>query len=161
MQQTIYFAADHSGFELKRELMAFVSHELGLTVFDCGAQKLDETDDYPDYVHEAAKAVAEKPTYRKAVVLGASGQGEAMVANRYQGVRAAVYYGEPAHKQTDASGLELDMIHSTRVHNDANVLSLAARFIDPEEAKRAVKAWLTTEFTGEERHQRRITKIDK
>lgn len=157
---TIYFATDHAGFELKESLLKFVKNQLGYTVVDCGAEEYDKEDDYPDFVHVAARSVSADPTHRRAIILGASGQGEAMVANRYKGVRAAVYYGQPTKKQTDASGQELDIITSTRQHNDANVLSLGARFLNQQEAEEVVKEWLKTEFTGEERHLRRIKKFD-
>lgn len=159
MKFTVYFAADHAGFQMKEELSRFVK-TLGHSVVDCGAVELDKTDDYPDVVHAAAKAVAMNPDERRAIILGASGQGEAMVANRYRGVRAAVFYGEPNSAQIDESGKELDIISSVRAHNNTNVLSLGARFMTIEEAKTAVENWLTTKFSGEERHMRRNNKID-
>lgn len=152
----IYFAADHAGFELKDTLLAYVRDELGYDVEDCGAYELDPNDDYPVFIQKAAEAVSKNPKNRRAIVLGASGQGEAITANRYSGVRAVVYYGEPGGQQTDASGEKLNMIASTRAHNDANTLSLGARFIRKEEAKKVVQQWLETPFSGEERHVRRI-----
>jgi len=92
-------------------------------------------------------------------VFGASGQGEAIAANRVPGVRAVVYYA-PAGEQMDTAGKSLGMAASTREHNDANVLSLGARFLTEEEAKDAVKEWLQTSFSGEERHKRRIAQLD-
>ncbi len=157
----IYFATDHAGYELKNELLEYVSNELGYEVVDEGAHEYNKDDDYPDFIHKAARAVSEDPENNRAIILGGSGQGEAMVANRYKGVRAAVYYGEPSSKQVDAGGRELGMITSTREHNNANVLSIGARFLTTEEAKNVVKSWLAQEFTGEERHKRRIEKIDK
>ena len=143
---TIYFATDHAGFELKNELLAYVRDELGFSVEDCGAHELDPVDDYPTIVEKAARAVAEDPDARKAIVLGGSGQGEAMVANRVQGIRAAVYYGG-----------NQDIIRLSREHNDANILSLGARFVSSEEARSVVALWLETAFSGEERHARRIS----
>lgn len=145
----IYLASDHAGFELKEKLKAYLQ-ELGYEVKDCGAFSYDETDDYPDFIALAARAVSESPKNTRAIILGGSGQGEAMVANRFSGVRAAVYYG----------GGE-KIITLSREHNDANVLLLGARFLTEEEAKRAVKLWLDTAFTGEERHQRRLKKIEE
>jgi ribose 5-phosphate isomerase B len=147
---TVYFASDHAGFELKNALIAFVRDELGYDVEDCGARAYDETDDYPDYVAVAAAQVAADPVARRAIVLGGSGQGEAMVANRLRGVRAAVFYGGPD-----------EVIRLSREHNDANVLALGARMIDEDEAKAAVRQWLSAPFSGDERHIRRIEKIDR
>lgn len=155
----IYFATDHASFRLKNILLAYVRDELGYTVEDCGAYEENPEDDYPDFVAKAAQAVSENPTNRRAIVLGASGQGEAMCANRFPYVRAAVYYGVPAKMQIDADGVELDMIASTRSHNDANVLSLGARFLEEAEAQKVVTTWLNTPFSGEERHVRRIQKL--
>ena len=105
--------------------------------------------------------MAADPDGTRAITIGASGQGEALVPNRYKGVRAIVYYGPAAHPQVDASGKELDIIASSREHNDANVLSLGARFLTEEEAKEAVKRWLQTPFGGGERHARRVRMIDE
>ena len=156
----IYFATDHAGLEEKNALLAFVRDELGYEVHDCGAYTYNKDDDYPDFIHCAARAVSEDPEHRKAVILGGSGQGEAMVANRHPGVRAAVYYGEPTHEQIDADGVSMDMITSTREHNDANVLSFGARFLTIDEMKQALKRWLECSFSGAPRHMRRIQKID-
>ncbi|KKP97760.1 MAG: Ribose-5-phosphate isomerase B [Parcubacteria group bacterium GW2011_GWC2_36_17] len=111
----------------------------------------DENDDYPDWIFLAAHAVAEdlkNGVDSKAIVFGGSGQGEAIVANRVPGIRAAVLYN-----------YNEDIIKLSREHNDANILSLGARFISEEDAKKAVKAWIETEFSREERHQRRIEKF--
>lgn len=158
MKPTIYIAADHAGFALKATLVAFVRDELGYTVVDCGAPALDPSDDYPDYIAQAARYVSRQPTDR-AIVLGGSGQGEAMVANRYPHVRATVFYGEPTTPQIDADGVPMSIITSSRQHNDANVLSLGARFLSDEVAKAAVADWLSTPFSNDPRHVRRITKF--
>lgn len=144
----IYLAADHAGFALKEKLKVHLQ-ELGFEMKDCGAFSYDEMDDYPDFVVLAARAVSEDPQNARAIIFGGSGQGEAMVANRFRGVRAAVYYG----------GNE-KIISFSREHNDANVLSLGARFLDEETAKHAVRLWLDMAFSGEERHARRIKKIE-
>lgn len=154
----VFFASDHAGFELKEALMPFVQG-LGYEVEDCGAFAFDPQDDYPDTIKKAAEAVSKDPENTRGIIVGGSGQGEAIVANRYPHVRAAVYYG-PGGRQVDADGKELTMTASTRKHNDANVLSLAARFLPQDEAEAAVEEWLATEFDGEERHMRRIKKID-
>lgn len=158
----IYFASDHAGFGLKQELIDFV-RTLGHEPEDCGAFAFDKDDDYPDLIATAARKLstdAGDGTDSRAVVIGASGQGEAMVANRFRGVRCALYYGAPSGTQKDMGGKELDMLSSTREHNDANALSLGARFLGVEEAKKALKQWLSGGFSGEERHLRRIRKID-
>ena len=145
----IYFASDHAGFELKNSLMKMTDVDLGLEVEDCGAFDYDEADDYPDFVGVAAEAVSMDPEESLAVVVGGSGQGEAIVANRFANVRAAVYYGGPT-----------DIITLSREHNDANVLSLGARFLTEDEAKEALRLWLDTPFSGDERHDRRLAKIE-
>jgi len=140
----IYLASDHAGFELKEILRVYVE-ELGYETEDCGALAYDAGDDYPEYIRQAAQKVSNNSQESKAIILGGSGQGEAMVANRYPNVRATVYYG----------GSE-EIITLSREHNDANVLSLGARFLSTEDAKHVVKTWLSTAFSNEERHVRRI-----
>lgn len=155
----VVFAADHGGFALKEELKPFVQ-SLGYDVVDVGAHTLDMSDDYPAFIQAAAKEVSEHPDDMRGIVIGGSGQGEAFAANRFKGVRAVVYYGEPARDQVDADGRKLDMVTSTREHNDSNVLSLAGRFLTSAEAKDAVKRWLETPFGGNARHKRRHDQID-
>ena len=157
----VYFAADHAGFDLKKILMPFVQ-SLGYEIEDFGAFEMESGDDYPAIVACAARAIADDVAQElesRAIVIGASGQGEAMAANRFKGVRAAVYYGE-AGEQTDGAGEKLDMLASSRRHNNANVLSLAARFMSTDAARSAVKTWLETPFSGEERHARRTQQLD-
>lgn len=150
MKPTVYFAADHWGFELIPELVSFVRDELGYPTEHCGPFEYDQEDDYPDFIQTAAANVAEDPENRRAIIFGKSGQGEAMCANRFLGVRAAVYYGGPA-----------EIITLSREHNNANVLSLGAGFIALDEAKMIISNWLAAEFPGEERHVRRIAKLDQ
>lgn len=145
---TIYFATDHAGFELKEVLITYV-RSLGYETKDCGAYAYDADDDYPSFIKTASQAVSEDPLNRRAIILGGSGQGEAMTANRFPGVRATVYYGGPT-----------EIIRLSREHNDANILSLGARFLHTEDAQTAVALWLTTAFTGEARHVRRIAAIE-
>lgn len=145
----IYCASDHAGFELKGKLLLYIK-ELGFEAVDRGAYTYQEDDDYPDYIARAAADVSADPDNARGIILGGSGQGEAMVANRFPRVRAAVYYGGTA-----------DVVTLSREHNNANVLSLGARFISEDEAKEAVRLFIATEFTGEERHVRRIKKIEQ
>ena len=150
----IYLASDHAGFELKEKLKIFLAG-LGYETKDLGAFSYDEKDDYPDFVLPAARAVAEDPENNRAIVLGGSGQGEAMAANRLKGVRAAVYYGSPEVEKGER------IIKLSREHNNANILSLGARFLSEGEAERVVKLWLETPFSEEESHKRRIAKLDR
>ena len=148
IQKKIYIASDHAGFELKHKLIDYLE-KLGYIIQDVGAFKYDEKDDYPDFISLAAHEVSKSPSDSIGIILGGSGQGEAMVANRFPNVRAIVYYG----------GNE-EIIFKSREHNDSNVLSLGARFITEDEAKGAVKLWLDTPSSKDERHVRRIEKID-
>ncbi len=151
----IVFASDHAGFEMKEYLIDAIS-TLGYEVKDFGPEEFNKADDYPDFVALAARAVSDDPKNIKAVVLGGSGQGEAMVANRFSNVRAVVYAGEICNNDLQ----ELDILTLSRKHNDANILSLGARFITNEIAVEAVKKWLEASFGDEERHVRRIKKIE-
>lgn len=148
MKPTIYFATDHAGFELKNTLVTFVREELEYSVVDCGPSTYDAQDDYPDFISIAAQKISTNPKDR-AIILGGSGQGEAMVANRFPNVRAAVYYGS-----------QKEIIELSREHNDANILSLGARFLEEDEAKESIRLWLDGSFSNEERHIRRIKKIE-
>lgn len=154
----IYLATDHAGFELKNTLKDYLM-SLGHEVVDKGPFKYDKSDDYPDFIRPAAEAVADDQE-SFGIILGGSGQGEAMCANRVRGVRAAVYYGTLG-TQTDISGTTIDMITSVRQHNNANILSIGARFLSENEVKTAVKKFIETPFLEEERHLRRINKLDK
>lgn len=159
----VYFASDHGGFESKAELMKFVRDELGHAVEDCGALKLDPADDYPAIIAGAAQKLSadvRAGIESRAIIGGASGQGEAMVANRYHGVRCAVYYGKAEREQLDMGGKQLDMLQSVRQHNDANAISFGYRFMSLEEAKAAAKEFLSTPFPNDERHLRRLRQID-
>ena len=159
----VYFASDHAGFDVKNQLVEYVRDQLKHEVEDCGALINDPQDDYPDIIALAARRLSEDVASGKdsrAIVAGASGQGEAIVANRFKGVRCALYYGDPGSEQIDASGKHLDILMSTREHNNANALSLGLRFLTLDQAKDAVTRWLAAAFPGEARHARRIAQID-
>lgn len=143
----IVFASDHAGFEYKKELIPFVQ-SLGHETTDVGAHTFDEADDYPEFMFNAAREVAAHTENSMGVLLGGSGQGEAMVANRFRDVRAVVYNCE-----------NLELIRLAREHNNANVLSIGARFVSLPHAKDAIKLFLETLFTGEERHVRRLKQL--
>lgn len=154
----IYFASDHAGFALKEKLIPFVM-SLGYETEDCGAYAYHDGDDFPEFIGKAAKAVADNPEASKAIVLGGSGQGEAMVANRFPNVRAVVFNGQylPPDEEREVP----NEIVLSREHNDANILSLGARFLSDNEAMEAVKLWLSTPFSQDERHIRRIHQIEE
>lgn len=153
----LFIAADHAGFALKETLKARLAED-GHDIQDCGAYAPVPGDDYPDVVMPCAEKVAEHAG-SMGIVIGGSGQGEAMAANRVAGVRAAVFYGEPAARQTDAGGASLGMLESVRAHNDANMLSLGARFLTEEAVLAAVRAFIATPFSSDERHARRLAKF--
>ncbi len=154
----IFIATDHAGFELKEKLVPFLT-SLGHEVIDKGALILDENDDYPDFIAEASREVSMANNMNvRGIILGGSGQGEAMVANKFPNIRAVVFNGQ--YEPKDGSEVP-DEIFLTRSHNDSNMLSLGTRFINEEIAKRAIREWLDTPFSGEERHVRRIEKIKK
>lgn len=143
----IHLATDHAGLDLKDKIKLHLS-EVNYKVVDHGAYEYDALDDYPDFIFPCAVAVS-KDKSSKGIILGGSGQGEAMAANRVEGVRAAVFYNGPD-----------DIIKLSRQHNDANVLSLGARFMTEEEIYKIIRIWLSITFEGG-RHLRRIEKLDE
>ncbi len=120
-----------------------------MEVIDCGAHAYNKEDDFTEFIPKAVDEVVADPKHSKAIILGGSGEGEAMLANRYPGIRATVYYGG------DKKILEL-----SEEHNNANVLSLGARFLSNEEAKEAVDVWLSNSFSGKEKYVRRNDALD-
>lgn len=144
----IFLGADHAGFELK-EIIKKELASLGVEVFDKGATSLVETDDYPDFIAPVAKEVSADPKGSRGIIFGGSGQGEAMLANRFPNVRATVFYGGPK-----------EIITLSREHNNANILSLGARFLGRGEALEIVKLWLNTNFSNDLRHIRRLEKLE-
>ncbi len=142
----IYFAGDHAFFSLKNNLLAYVQ-ELGHEVEDLGPYEEDSADDYPDFVTPCAERVAREEG-SVAIIGGGSGQGEVMCANRVKGARAALFYGG-GH----------DIVRLARTHNNANILSLGARSLTEGEAREAVRTFLETPFSKEERHIRRLSKF--
>ena len=142
----IHLATDHAGLELKNNIQDFLIKKK-YDVIDHGAYEYDALDDYPDFIFPCAKAVA-LDIESRGIILGGSGQGEAMAANRIKGVRAAVFYNGP-----------IEIIKLSREHNNANVLSLGARFMKKEEIFRVIEIWLSESFSGG-RHLRRVNKLD-
>ena len=146
--RTIYLATDHAGFAHKEATRAWLEAEQ-YTVIDLGAYTIDPLDDFTDVMARAALAIAEAPASRAAILFGGSGQGEAMMANRFAGVRATVYYG----------GDEA-IIALSREHNDANVLSIGARFVSIDATKKVVWDWLHAPTSTVEKYSRRNRRID-
>lgn len=140
----VHLGSDHAGFELKAHLVGWLEQE-GYEVVDHGAHVFDPADDYPPYVLRAAEAVAADPD-SLGIVLGGSGNGEQIAANKVRGVRAALAWND------DTAGL-------AREHNDANVVSLGARMHTPDQATALVQRFLSTAYSGGERHARRIAMI--
>ncbi len=160
----VYLATDHAGFELKEKVKELLKVG-GYEVEDYGAYGYDKDDDYPDFISKAAEAVSKDPS-SKGIIFGSSGQGEAMLANKFKNVRAVVFYTPctPSHN-VDVTGRmsenPLEMIRLTREHNDANMLSIGAKILKEEDALAAINLWLKSPFNGDVRHVRRIEKIKK
>ena len=145
MSKTIVLATDHAGFELKEHVKKFLL-EKGFEIKDFGALEYDSQDDYPDFIIPASKFISENKLI--GIIFGGSGQGEAIAANRIKGTRAVVFYNGPD-----------DIIKLSRSHNNANILSIGARFVDKQRAEEIINLWLSTTFE-EGRHQKRINKLD-
>jgi ribose 5-phosphate isomerase B len=142
----VYLGSDHAGFELKQHLVGWLTasdHE----PVDCGALVYDAADDYPPFVLRAAERTAADPG-AFGVVIGGSGNGEAIAANKVKGIRAALAWNE-------------DTATLARMHNDANVISIGARMHDLDTATRFVELFLDTEYSKEERHSRRIAMLSR
>ena len=139
----VFLGTDHAGYELKERLKALLTAD-GHDVVDCGAHTYDAQDDYPAFCIEAARrAVAEGGV---GIVLGGSGNGEQIAANKVPGARAALCWSRA-------------IARLAREHNDANVCSLPARFLAEDEAVEVLRTFLATPFSGDERHVRRIGQI--
>ena len=144
MARSLLIASDHAGFELKEALKASL-RRMGIPFEDLGTHSADSVD-YPDYARKVAEAVSRGEAERGLLVCG-SGQGMAMTANRYRGVRAALPWSE-------------ETARISREHNDANVLALGGRVLTPEAAEGILRVWLETPFAGG-RHERRVRKMDE
>jgi ribose 5-phosphate isomerase B len=145
MNKTIVLATDHAGFELKEHVKKFLLKK-GYDIKDFGALEYDGLDDYPDFILPAAKYISKHKLI--GIIFGGSGQGEAMAANRINGIRAAVFYNGPD-----------EIVELSRLHNNANILSIGARFVNNQEVEKVIELWLSTDFE-EGRHEKRIKKLD-
>jgi len=151
----IFIGTDHAGYVLKEKLISSLKLQ-GYEVIDKGAFEFNEGDDYPDFVIPVAREISKDPNNTKGIILGATGEGEAITANRFPHVRAVVYNGQ----SECVVDFEADVIERSRQHNNANILSLGARYLTEERMMSAVNRWLNTPFSDEERHIRRLAKID-
>ena len=151
----VYIGTDHAGYVLKEKLVLSLKGQ-GYEVIDMGAFEYNEGDDYPDFVIPVAREVSKDPDSAKGIILGATGEGEAITANRFPHVRAVVYDGQ----SECVVDYEADIILRSRQYNNANILSLGARYLTEEKMVSAVNRWLNTPFSSEERHIRRLAKID-
>lgn len=142
MSGKVALAADHAGFEEKEKLKATLD-EIGVEYDDLGTNSADSVD-YPDYARKVAEAIS-RGEYDQGLLVCGSGTGMAIAANKVRGVRAAVAWNE-------------EIARLARQHNNANVLSLAARFTPHDELRKIVKSWFSADFEGG-RHERRVEKI--
>jgi len=141
----IYLGADHRGFNLKEHLKRYLASK-GWQAVDLGNAVYDKTDDYPDFAKLVGERVSREPGSRGILICG-SGAGMAIVANKFPGVRAALAIS-PKHAFME------------RNDEDVNILSLTAEFTTPEQAEPIVEMFLKTPFSTEERHRRRVDKIE-
>ena len=160
----VYLATDHTGLVIKDKVKEFLEKE-NYEVEDCGAFEYNSDDDYPDWISKAAQKISQNPQER-GIIFGGSGEGEAMVANKFKNVRCALFYTPAVPTQSvniegDKSTDPYEIIKLTRMHNQANMLSIGFRFVNENDVFHAIKVWLTTPGPKEERHIRRIEKIGK
>ena len=163
----IAITTDHTGLAYGptfEELQNYII-SLGHEVVNYGPKNLDMADDYPDYMFPAAHAVANGDC-EVGIIMGGSGQGEAMAANRVKGIRCTLFYGpaiakEPIDAEGHMSDDPYEILKLSRQHNQANMLSLSARFLSLDEMKRAIEIWLAEPWSDVERHVRRVRKLDE
>lgn len=141
----VFIASDHAGWEAKTGLKQALASDY--EVVDLGPAELEPSDDYPVYAQKVAQAI-QADKHALGILICGSGQGMAMVANKFNGVRAAVAWNEAVARET-------------RSDNDSNVLSLPSRFVKTSELLTIAKAWLESDFSGEKRHLRRIAEISE
>jgi len=146
MKATIYIGADHAGWKLKEVIEGHLK-EQDYKVIDMGNQNLVDGDDYPDFGHAVAKRVVADEGSHGIVICG-SAQGICIVANKVRGVRAA-------------TGFNADVAKSAREDDNSNILCLPGRHVEAKEAVQIVDTWLGTEFSGAERHVRRLKKVEE
>lgn len=151
----IYVGTDHAGYVLKEHLLISLKAQ-EYEVIDMGAYEYNENDDYPDFVIPVSQEVSKDPDNARGIIIGATGEAEAIVANKFPHARAVVFYGKTQSVVDDKA----DIIVRSRENNDANILILGARYLDEESMMEAVTTWLNTPFDGAEKHIRRLAKIN-
>lgn len=150
----IIIGSDHAGYELKADIINFLK-EKEYEVMDMGPYEYSPQDDYPDYIKKVGEYISEHNDSEKyrGIVIGGSGQGENICANKYKNVRSILIYGNDIDLNNNIAIL-------SRQHNDANIISFAARFINTENALIILNTWLKENFSKDERHIRRLLKIE-
>ena len=141
----IFLGADHRGFALKEKVKSWLI-ELGHQYEDCGAHEYNQSDDYPDFSQAVSKKILESSDSKGIIICG-SGVGVAVAANRFKGIRAG-------------TAISKEQIRDSVSDEDTNVLAISADYTTKNDAKDIVKIFLETKFSGEERHIRRINKLD-
>lgn len=143
----LYLGADHRGYNLKEEIKQYLNRQ-GIALEDLGALQYEQDDNYPDFAQAVAEKVLENPDLSKGILLCGSGHGVDMVANKFKGIRAALCFNRQVAVQS-------------RQHEDANVLVLAADWLDSAAAEDIISVWLGARFSGDERHIKRLRKIEE
>lgn len=143
----IYIASDHAGYRLKEEIKDYLD-ELGIKYRDLGPKKFDPDDDYPDFAFKVAQKVGQNPDEDKGILICGTGQGMMRAANKVKGVRAVLAWDEWTAEMAKA-------------HLNSNILTLGGQVIPLKTAKKIVATWLSTAFSREERHKKRLRKIEK
>jgi ribose 5-phosphate isomerase B len=160
----IALATDHAGYKEVQSVETYIK-SLGHECVYFGPTEYDPGDDYPDFIFPAAQAVA-RGECDKGIIFGGSGQGEAIAANRVKGVRCALFYGavstdQPINAEGERSDDPYILLRLSREHNNSNMLSLGARFLSDTHVQEAISVWLETPDADNERHLRRIEKLDQ
>lgn len=161
----IFLATDHAGLTLKNSVKDYLS-EKGYDIEDCGAYNYDKFDDYPLFIEKAAEKVSLDPDNNRGIIFGGSGQAEMMTANKNPGIRCALFYApaipvEAADVSGRTSTDPFEIIRLTREHNNANMLSIGARFLKTEDALKAIEIWLKEPFSKDPRHERRLEEMEE
>lgn len=143
----LYIASDHAGYRLKEEIKDYLD-ELGIKYRDLGPKSFNPDDDYPDFAFKVAEKIAKNPAEDKGVLICGTGQGMTLAANKIKGARAIMAWDEWTAEMAKA-------------HLNANILTLGGQVTPLKTAKKIVATWLSTGFSGDERHKKRLRKIEK